>query len=527
MTGGANQKPEVTSLEADAEDLYENAPCAQLSTLPDGTIVRANTTFFEWLGADAAAIVNRVRFQTLLTVGSRIYYETHYSPLLQMQGQVNEIALEIRRHDGTVRPVVASARQIRGADGIARVNRIALFDSTDRRRYEKELLAARRSAEQETRDVTKVLHLNTEFTAILAHELRNPLAPIRNALELMRRSGNDKAIVEKAGTTMRRQVAQLVRLVEDLFDVSRVDQGKLSLHRVPVDLVSVIHHAKDSSIAVLDDAGIAYEMTVPEAPIYIEADIARLTQVIGNILNNAAKFTPRGGAVTLSLQRIEHEAVLRIKDTGIGIDAEHLPRIFDLFVQADAPIENRSGLGIGLTLARTLVERHGGRITVHSEGAGLGTEFVVYLPVLVDVPVSVSKSVVATPAPAGNPPSRRVLVVDDNYDSAEMLSMLLTLSGHDVQLAHDGLDAVEAAASFQPHVVLLDIGLPRLNGYDAARRIRSQSGLQPVLVALTGWGQAEDRRKAADAGFDAHLLKPVDHDELTNLIAAVPAAGQS
>lgn len=515
----------LAGLETDAEELYEDAPCAYLSTLPDGTIVRANRTFFEWFGVDRAEILGRVRFQALLTVGSRIYYETHYSPLLQMQGFVNEIALEIRRTDGAVRPIVASARQLRGPNGAARVNRVALFDSTDRRRYEQELLEARKRAEQAARALETVLSQKTEFSAILAHELRNPLAPIRNALELMHQSGNDAAVTARAAATMRRQVAQMVRLVDDLFEVSRTDQGKLSLHKLPVDLLSLIHHAAEASLSILEDAGVRYSATLPDAPIYIEADAVRLAQVIGNILNNASKFTPRGGSVSLVLERMESEAVLRIRDTGIGIASDQLPRIFELFVQADSPLESRSGLGIGLTLAKTLVERHGGRISVHSEGVGRGTEFVVALPALSETPASVAKSS-SSPAADVVAAPRRVLVVDDNRDSVEMLALLLTFSGHEVRTADDGMAAVETAASFQPHVVLLDIGLPTMNGYEAARRIRMQAGMRPLLVAVTGWGQAGDRRKATDAGFDAHLLKPVDHDELTRLIASVPEVGR-
>jgi PAS domain S-box-containing protein len=513
-------------LEADPEDLYENAPCAHLSTLPDGTIVRGNKTFFEWLGADRAEILNGVRFQSLLTVGSRIYYETHYSPLLQMQGYVNEIALEMRRKDGTVRPIVASARRLQGPDGAALVHRVALFDSTDRRRYEHELLEARKRAEQATRDLETIVRQKTEFSAILAHELRNPLAPIRNALELMRRSGHDEGIIEKASATMRRQVAQLGRLVEDLFEVSRVDQGKLSLRRVPIDLVSLLHHAAEASLPGLDAAGVSYTATLPTVPIYIAADAARLGQVIGNILNNASKFTLRGGSVALVLEQVGNEAVLHIRDTGIGIATDDLPRVFDLFMQAETPLESRAGLGIGLTLAKSLIERHDGRISVHSDGVGHGTEFIVSVPLLTEMPVSVSKSLPFAAGPEVETPPRRVLVVDDNNESAEMLGMLLTLAGHEVRLAHDGMAAVETSASFQPHVVLLDIGLPILNGYDAARRIRIQAGMQPLLVALTGWGQESDRRKAAEAGFDAHLLKPVDHDELTTLIGSVSESGR-
>jgi signal transduction histidine kinase/CheY-like chemotaxis protein len=511
-------------LEANDTDLYEHAPCALLSTRLDGTIIRGNHTFFSWLDARADDIVGKTRFQALLTVGSRIYYETHYAPLLQMQGFVNEIALEVRRGDGVVRPIVASAQQLRGGDGAPTLNRVALFDSTDRRRYEQELLDARKRAEAAARALATADAQKNAFIAMLAHELRNPLAPVRNALDLMRRSRNEPGIVNRATGVLHRQVGQMVRLVEDLLDISRVGQDKLSLRRVPVDLASVVHHALEASAPLLDHAGLSYTVALPDSPIYIDADAGRLAQVIGNILNNASKFTPRGGSVALFVERDGDEAVIRVRDTGIGIDAADLARVFTMFVQTDAPLDSKSGLGIGLTLARSLVERHDGRLTIVSEGRGRGTEAIVRLPALTTRPASVSRTAEALPTPEFKPDSRRVLVVDDNHDSAEMMALLLEFVGHDVRMAHDGLNAVAAVAEFQPHVVLLDIGLPGLNGYEVAERIRRAPGRQPVLVALTGWGQADDRRRAADAGFDHHLIKPVDHDVLMTLVAAVPAA---
>jgi signal transduction histidine kinase/CheY-like chemotaxis protein len=510
-------------LETNDTDLYEQAPCAYLSTLHDGTIIRGNQTFFEWIGARAEDIVGTTRFQTLLTVGSRIYYETHYAPLLQMQGFVSEIALDVRRTDGTVRPIVASARQLRGSGVVPTINRVALFDSTDRRRYEQELLQARRHAEEGASALAQADAQKNEFIAMLAHELRNPLAPMRNALDLMRRAGNEEKIVSKATDVMHRQVAQMVRLVEDLFDISRVGQDKLSIRRVPVDLASVIHHAVEAGAPLLDNAGLSYTVTLPDAPIYVEADAARLAQVIGNILNNASKFTPHGGSVALVLERDGDEAVVRIRDTGMGIDASDLPRVFEMFVQTDAPLESRSGLGIGLTLARHLVERHEGRLTVQSEGRGRGTEAIVRLPALAAPPESVARSGGTSSRPGLKPESKRVLVVDDNHDSANMMAMLLEFVGHDVRTTHDGVGAVVAVAEFQPHVVLLDIGLPGLNGYEVGERIRRAPGVQPVLVAITGWGQADDRRRSAEAGFDHHLVKPVDHDVLIQVVADAPA----
>lgn len=509
-------------LERNDNDLYEQAPCAYLSTLQDGTIVRGNQTFFSWIGAGAEDIVGKTRLQALLTVGSRIYYETHYAPLLQMQGFVNEIALEVRRTDGAVRPIVASARQLRGSDGIPTINRVALFDSTDRRRYEQELLHARKRAEEAAQALATADAQKNEFIAMLAHELRTPLAPVRNALDLMRRSGNDQAIVSRATDVLHRQVAQMVRLVEDLLDISRVGQDKLSVRRVPLDLASVLHHALEASAPLLDSAGLTYTVALPDAPIYIEADAARLAQVIGNILNNASKFTPRGGSVALFLTRDGADAVIRIRDTGIGIDAADLPRVLEMFVQTSGTLESRSGLGIGLALARSLVERHDGRLTIESEGRGRGTEAVVRLPALTTRPASIARTIETRSTSDSNPASRRVLVVDDNHDSADMMTMLLEFVGHEVRTAHDGLSAVNAVEAFRPDVVLLDIGLPVLNGYEAAERIRRAPGRQPVLVALTGWGQADDRRRATDAGFDHHLIKPVDHEVLMELVAAVP-----
>ena len=511
--------------QAGAEELYENAPCAHLSTRPDGTITRVNRTFLSWLGVTADAVVG-VRLQTLLTVGSRIYYETHYSPLLQMQGFVNEIALDVRLANGDVRPVVASARQLHDATGAATEIRVALFDSTDRRRYERELLQARKVAEQAAHDLTAADRRKNEFIALLAHELRNPLAPIRSAVEILRRSEHANDLLEKTSEILMRQVTQLTRLVDDLLDVSRLKQDKLVVTRVAVDLSSVVHGAVERSTSLFEVAGVEFRLILPEAPIYVEADALRLSQVIENLLNNAAKFTARGGSVTLTLHSDGDAAVIRVRDTGIGIEPSRLNAIFDLFMQAGDASQRHDGLGIGLMLAKSLVERHGGRIAVESAGLGHGSEFTVMLPVLLEAPRSVARAF--GPSRDGVlVPARRVLIVDDNADSAEMLGLLLRFAGHDVRIALDGLQAVTAAETFAPEVMLLDIGLPGLNGYEVAQRVRASSIDRPLLIALTGWGQDEDRRRSTAAGFDAHLVKPVDHDELLNLIASLPLKSES
>ena len=503
----------------DPADLYDLAPCALLSTLPSGEIVRANRTFYAWLGATADEVLGQVRLQALLTMGSRIYYETHYAPLLLMQGFVSEIALELHGKDGRICPVVASATQERDASGTVIMHHVALFDSSDRRRYERELLEARKHAELVSRELKSADRMKNEFIAMLAHELRNPLAPLRTAIELQRRRDAADHVVNKTGEMMQRQVGQLARLVDDLLDVTRLSQDKLTLHQAPVDLASVVHHAIEANEPLLQRSGLAFEPQLPAAPVYVEVDAARLVQAISNILNNATKFTPAPGVISLALERDGDEALIRIRDTGIGIEAEKLSSVFEMFMQAAPSAERQGGLGIGLTLAQSLVERHGGRITVRSEGLGCGAEFTIHLPVLRATPQSILPSrtrheVNATP--------RRVLVVDDNRDSTELIALLLELHGHEVQQAYDGLTAVELSATFQPDVVILDIGLPGLSGHQAAQRIRAQAGKQPTLIALTGWGQEEDYHKSDQAGFDAHLVKPVDHDVLTQLIVELP-----
>lgn len=357
-----------------------------------------------------------------------------------------------------------------------------------------------------------------EFLATLAHELRNPLAPIRNGLELIQLSNNDPAILEKATTIMYRQIEQMVRLVDDLLDVARISRNKLELRKEQVDLESVVRNAVETSRPVLAAAENELHICLPAEPVSLEADPVRLAQVFSNLLNNAAKYSERGGRISLVATQTGNELTVRVSDTGIGIEPGKLSQIFGMFVQLDAAEQQvRSGLGVGLTLVQRLIEMHGGSIEARSEGPGKGSEFVVRLPAL---PQSARPaSVVETVLDDRVPTRRRILVVDDNVDSAESMAMMLELSGHDVAMAHDGLEGVELAKKFQPHVALLDIGMPKLDGYEAARSIRRQSwGQKMMLVALTGWGQSEDKQRSREAGFDAHLVKPIDFEVLEELI---------
>ena len=372
---GANTDADVS-----VEVLYDAAPCGLFTTLPDGEIIRANRTFIDWLGVTREEILGRMRFPSLLTTGSRIYYETHYAPLLRMQGFVSEIALELRSPTGRVSPVVASAKQVRDASGRTTLIHVALFDSTDRRRYERELLEARKHAERASRALEAADERKNEFIATLAHELRNPLAPLRAAVTLQRSQSDPDSQTRRLVEVIGRQVEQMVRLVDDLLDVSQMGRDTLSIRRQPIDLTALVKQATEASEPVLQDAGVRLVLRLPGSPLGAEVDPARLTQVIGNLLNNAAKFTDAGGVVTVTLEADEDDASIRVRDSGIGIAREHLPLIFDMFMQARATPERKGGLGIGLTLSRSLVERHGGQLTAHSDGPGKGTEFRIRLP---------------------------------------------------------------------------------------------------------------------------------------------------
>jgi PAS domain S-box-containing protein len=358
-----------------------------------------------------------------------------------------------------------------------------------------------------------------EFLALLAHELRNPLAPISNAVRAIRlREPGDERTVAAAADMLERHVAQMARLVNDLLDASRISRGKIELRRSRVAIAGVVEEALETVRPLASRMGHQLSASLPPEPIDIDGDAGRLAQVIGNLLNNACKFTNRGGHIALDVSRAGTEAIIRVRDDGIGIAAEDLPGLFDMFVQVDTSLErSRDGLGIGLTLVKTLVELHGGSVEVFSEGPGRGSEFIVRLPVAT-AESEASRMEPQVPAPPRA--SRRVLVVDDNADAAESLAMLLTFSGHETRQAHDGADAVKTAEEFRPDVVLLDIGLPVMNGYEACRRLRQQPwGRSMLLVALTGWGQEEDREQSRDAGFDVHMVKPVDHEALLDVIA--------
>lgn len=360
-----------------------------------------------------------------------------------------------------------------------------------------------------------------EFLAMLSHELRNPLAPIRNALQIMKMPGVTAEEIDAARQMTERQVQHLVRLVDDLLDVSRIMRGRIELRKETVELPAIIANAVETVQPILDAQGQHLNVQLPPEPLKLAGDPTRLVQVFGNLLNNAAKYSQGPGQIDLCAECQGQEVVVRIKDQGMGMGPDLLPQVFDLFVQGDASLDrSRGGLGIGLTVVRKLIELHGGQISAHSEGIGKGSTFTVRLPLL---PVSPLNPRVEAMAPqAGPTPTRKVLVVDDNLDAAHSLATLLQIWGHEICIAHSGPEALQAAATFQPEIVLLDIGLPGMNGYEVARQLRQQPRSQRlVLAAVTGYGQEHDRRQSGEAGFDHHLTKPVAPATLQNLLAEV------
>jgi len=351
-----------------------------------------------------------------------------------------------------------------------------------------------------------------EFLAVLGHELRNPLAPLQNGLELLALGGNDQALVTHARQVMERQLRHLVRLVDDLLDVARIRSGKIVLEIERVELAAMVASAVELARPHIDARSHDLQVVLPPDTLWTSADRIRLPQLLANLLNNAAKYTDEGGNITFSVAQLQDHVVISVRDTGIGMDSETLENVFELFAQAAGTAHTvQGGLGVGLSLARSIAELHGGVLTAHSDGPGKGSEFVLRLP------AAEAPQLQATPvAPPGEPAFRqRILVVDDNIDAAESLGTMLAYSGHDVRVAHGGVEALSAAREFAPNVMILDLGMPEMDGYAVARAVRSDPRFASTrLIALSGYGQPDDRRRTADVGFDEHLVKPVEHDVL-------------
>lgn len=383
-------------------------------------------------------------------------------------------------------------------------------------------------AHERTEDALREAHRRKdEFLATLSHELRNPLAPISNGLQVLRTTVGDQADAARTCDMIERQVRHLVTLVDDLLDLSRITRGKVALRKEMIALADIVRDAVETTRPLLDAAQHTVEVGLPDEPLVIHGDRLRLGQVFANILNNAGKYSERPGRISISGRRAGNAVVVTVRDSGIGIPPDVLPHVFDMFVQAPhSATRAMGGLGIGLTLCRNLIEMHGGQIAARSDGAGQGTAVVVTLPLAVDGVITAREPAAATRAPS--PLRGRILVVDDNRDAADSLGMLLEMSGATVRVEHDGASALRAVEEYEPGIVVLDIGMPDMDGCEVARRIRGRNGSHnPTLIALTGWGQEEDRRRCQLAGFDHHMTKPVDLGALATLLASIAAGAHA
>lgn len=449
--------------------------------------------------------------------------------IARKEGRFEEEGWRVRK-DGSLfwaNVVITALRDREGSVyGFAKVTR----DLTERKQAEERLRES--NAELERRVEARTAQLNEsnaalreanqrkdEFLAILAHELRNPLAPLRTGLDLLKYASDDAETVEETRVIMEQQLAQMVRLIEDLLEISRLNQGKLRLRKERMDLAAAVRSAVQSIQPMIDEAGQRLTVAVPDEPVSLYADPVRISQIIANLLSNASKYSEKGDRIVVTVSRLGDEGVVSVRDEGVGISPIYLPRLFEMFSQVDSTLErSKGGLGIGLALVRGLVEMHQGRVTAHSDGPGTGSEFVVALP----LSRAAERTADSTGAEGGTgrPSKCRILVADDNKVAVNILSKALTLMGHEVYTAYDGVEALEKAEAYQPRLALLDIGMPRMNGYETARKIRTQAwGQEMKLVALTGWGQEDDKRRAAEAGFDRHVTKPIEMETIRGLVS--------
>ncbi len=481
----------------------------------DGVPFYINRAGLDMVGLASIEEARRANVRDFFFPEDRSKIMDEFFPSVVEKG-TGEIEVRFRNfRTGQARWMAYKVLQITDSDGRRIAFATVSQDITERRRLADDLrkLAA---------DLSDADRRKNEFLATLAHELRNPLAPLRNILEYLKRGDADAAKREQAVATMQRQLSQLVRLVDDLLELNRITHDRLELRKRTLDVSTVLEHAVESCRPLAESCGHEVRTSVPSEPVYVDADEARLTQVFANLINNSCKYTNPGGLITVAAQRDGSDAVVSVSDNGIGIPPERLSDIFEMFTQVERASErSQGGLGIGLTLVRRLVRMHGGTVEAKSAGAGKGSEFVVRLPLVLE---ALASTRAPEPRPEEPAASRRILVVDDNRDAATSLAMLLQMTGHETHTAHDGSAAVEIIEKQRPDVVLLDIGLPGLNGYEVCRRVRQQPwGGAMVLVALTGWGQDSDRQQSREAGFDGHLVKPVEYVSLMELLESLAA----
>ena len=487
--------------------LADNSPVLIWQT-DGGGVTFVNRQYLDYFGQPVGAVAG-MGWAKLLHPNDATGYTTAYLSAFT-QHKRYEYTCRFRRHDGEYRWLQNIGTPQFGGPGGSFVGFIGCsLDVTDSKLAAEALVEADRKKD--------------EFLATLAHELRNPLAPLRNGLQIMKLAGGDAAAVEKSRSMMERQVGQMSHLIDDLMDLSRISRGKIALQKMRLKLAEAVQDAVDTARPLIEERGHELVVDVPPEPLYVDADRTRLSQILGNLLNNAAKYTDRGGRIRVAVERQGSDVVVAVEDNGVGIPAHLLTTVFDMFAQVDRSLEkSQGGLGIGLNIVKRLVEMHDGSIVAESDGHGAGSRFVVRLPVVLTV--TTERPDDHNGVPKVKPARRRILVVDDNVDGADSLAEMLRIMGNETQTAHDGLEAVDVAAAFRPDVILMDIGMPRLNGYEACRRIRGEPwGRNVIIVAQTGWGQEDDKRKSQDAGFNFHMVKPVDPAALEKMLAGLKA----
>ena len=491
--------PQMADTAALVVDADAEAPMIFLRTESEGRLLTHQAASYGVAPEPLRAALQRVVREGLPLEGETVCY-----PLRIGERTLGALALA----SGSSSPSLLPQDLVTLQDLVSRAA-IALDNARLYSSLQREIIRSR-EAEESLQDANR---RKDEFLAMLSHELRNPLAPIRNAVEVIRRLAPPDPKLTMARDVVDRQVTLLARLVEELLDVSRISQGKIALKKEPVDLGRIVAHAVETARPLIDARRQTLTVSVPATPVWLSADFARLSQVVANLLNNASKYTGEGGRIELTAAAGEGEATILVRDNGAGIEEQLLERVFDLFVQGDRSLDRgQGGLGIGLTLVKRLVELHQGRVEAASDGPGRGSAFTVILPCISAVePQQRAPQPPSTPRDSREVYGRRVLVVDDNVDAAESTAAFLRLEGHEVKAVHDGLQALASLKVFDPHVVVLDIGLPGLDGYAVARQLRSRGDTSHVLlIALTGYGQKEDRARAADSGFDYHFVKPAD-----------------
>jgi PAS domain S-box-containing protein len=490
---------DLAKREAELADFFENATEGLHKVGADGTILWANQADYNLLGYTVDEYVGRpiTNFHADADVIADILAQ------LQRGESLVNLPVRLRCKNGAIKHVRLSSNAY-FEDGRFVYTRCFTRDVTQQYQAEKTLLDADRRKD--------------EFLAILSHELRNPLAPIRNALELLDNPACDAKMRGGATRVIHRQVDQMTRLVDDLLDVSRITRDKIELRKRDVELASIINSAVETSRPAIEAAGQQLGVLLPKQPVWLHVDPTRLSQAFANLLNNAAKFTPARGRVRIEAKIDGPEVVVRVSDNGVGISCEALAYVFEVFRQVDHSLERpQGGLGIGLTIVRRLVELHGGTVNAQSDGPDKGSEFTVRLPISSSSAQAMNER---QPSEVLAKAKRRILVVDDNRDSGDTLALLLRVKGHDVFVAHDGLEAIDVTVKSQPEIILMDVGMPKLNGYEATRRIRQMPAGEAIfIVALTGWGQASDIAQSKEAGCSAHLVKPVDFVALDQLLA--------